>query len=274
MDNGFDSASDDHAAVRNRCYRPATPFITDRRQSVQTMTRTALITGASGGIGSATARELGEDHDVVIHYNSDREGAESVAADVRNAGQKALTHQCDLQDPAAIETMVETAREEFGGIDVLVNNAGVLHAAALETATDDVIQQTLRVNLEGALYCAREVLPDMRENGRGWIINISSTAGTTGSPTDAAYGASKCGLIGLTKSLAKQYTEEGIFTNTVAPGPAKTKMYAEERRPAAREKSPINRLVNPEEVAEVIRMFATTESVTGQTLTVDGGISL
>lgn len=238
------------------------------------MVRTALVTGASGGIGSATARDLGADHDVVIHYNSDREGAEAVAEDIRSNGRDALVHQCDIRDPDAIETMIDRARDELGSIDVLVNNAGILHAAALETASDDQIRQTLRINLEGALFCTRAVLPDMRARGEGWIVNLSSTAGTTGSPTDAAYGSSKAGIIGLTKSLAKQYTEDGIFTNTVAPGPTKTEMYAEERRPAAREKSPIGRLVEPEEVAEVIRTFATTGSVTGQTLTVDGGISL
>lgn len=236
------------------------------------MTRTALVTGASGGIGSATARELGTDHDVIVHYNSDRENAESVATDIEANGQDALVHQCDLRDPDETGEMMERARVEFGGVDVLVNNAGVFHTVALETASDDVIQQTLRVNLEGAVFCTREVLPGMRERGEGWIVNISSNAGTDGSPTDVAYGASKAGLLGLTRSLAKQYTEDGVFANTVAPGPVKTEMFAEERRPAAREQSPIDRLVEPEEVAEVVRLFATTSSIAGQTLTVDGGI--
>lgn len=238
------------------------------------MTRTALVTGASGGIGGATARDLGRDHDVVVHYNSDRDRAEAVADDIEENGQRALVHGCDLRESDAIEAMVERAREELGGIDVLVNNAGVLHAAALETASDEQIRRTIGVNLEGAIFCARAVLPGMRARGDGWIVNVSSVAGTTGSPTDAAYGASKGGLLGLTKSLAKQYTADGVFTNAVAPGPTKTEMYARERRPAAREQSPIERLVEPEEVAEVIRLFATTSSVTGQTIAVDGGIGL
>ena len=236
------------------------------------MTRTALVTGASGGIGSATAHDLGTDHDIVVHYNTDRETAEAVAADIRAGGQEAIIHGCDLRDPDAVEAMADRARETFGGVDVLVNNAGVLHAAALETATDEQIQGTLRVNLEGAVYCAREVLPGMRARGEGWIVNVSSTAGTEGSPTDAAYGASKAGLLGLTRSLAAQYTDDGIFTNAVAPGPVKTEMFAEERRPAVREESPIDRLVHPDEIAEAIRTFATTSSTTGQTLVVDGGI--
>jgi len=238
------------------------------------MTRTALVTGASGGIGTATARDLGADHDVVVHYHRDREGAEAVAEAVRERGQRALVRQCDLRDPDAIGEMVDDARETFGGVDVLVNNAGVLHAAPLEDATDEVVQGTLRVNLEGAVVCTREVLSGMLDRGEGWVVNVSSTAGTGGSPSDAAYGASKAGLLGFTKSLAKQYTEAGVFANAVAPGPVRTGMFAEERRPAVREASPIGRLVTPEEVAEVVRTFATTTSVTGRTLTVDGGVGL
>ena len=238
------------------------------------MTRTALVTGASGGIGSAIARDLGDDHDVLVHYNSDREEAETVAETVRESGQDALPHQCDLSHPDAVGEMVDRANEEFGGVDVLVNNAGVFHVAALETASDETIQQTIRVNLEGALYCCRAVLPVMLEQGEGRIVNIASTAGTDGSPTDAAYGASKGGLLGLTKSLAKQHSADGILTNAVAPGPVKTEMFTEDRRPAAREASPIDRLVEPDEIAEAVRLFATTSAVTGQTLVVDGGIGL
>ena len=238
------------------------------------MMRTALVTGASGGIGSATARDLGRDFDVVVHYNSDRESAEAVAEDVEEHGRAAIVHQCDVSDPDAVEAMFDRARDELGEIDVLVNNAAVLRMAPLETASNDDVQRTLRINLEGAVYCARAVLPEMRDRGEGWIVNVSSTAGLVGSPSDVVYGASKGGLLGFTKSLAKQYTEHGVFTNAVAPGPVKTEMFAEERRPATREESPIGRLITPEEVAEVIRTFATTTSMTGQTLVVDGGIRL
>lgn len=236
------------------------------------MAHTAFVTGASGGIGSAVARDLGRDHDVIVHYYSDREGAERVAEAVRERGQDAFVAACDVSDPAAIAEVVDEAREALGPVDVLINNAGVLRSAALETASDDAIQGTIRVNLEGALYATRAVLPDMLEEGAGRIVNVSSTAGTTGSPTDAGYGASKSGLIGLTRSLAKQYTDDGILTNTVAPGPTETDMFDESRRPEAREESPIDRLVTPAEVAEAVRFFVETSSITGQTLTVDGGL--
>lgn len=238
------------------------------------MAPTALVTGASGGIGSSIVRELGRDHDVVVHYNSDRDSAAAVAEDVREKGRDALVHRCDITDPDAVERMVARARDELGGIDVLVNNAGVLHGTPLEAASDEEIRQTLRVNLEGAVYCARAVLPGMRDGDGGRIVNVSSTAGTDGSPTDVAYGASKSGLLGLTKSLAKQYTEDGIFANAVAPGPVRTELFAEERRPATREASPIDRLVAPEEVAAVVRTFATTSVIAGETVVVDGGIRL
>lgn len=238
------------------------------------MTRTALITGASGGIGRAIARDLGQDHNIVVHYNADREGAEIAAEDVRSQGQKAIIHQCDVSNPTAVDEMINHAHDELGGIDVLVNNAAVFHVAEFETVSDEIIQQTTRVNLEGALYCSRAVLPEMRERESGWIVSISSTAGTAGSPTDVAYGASKAGVLGMTRSLATQYTEDGIFANAVAPGPVKTKMFDEERRPATRERSPIDRLIAPEEIASVVRTFATTTAITGETLVVDGGIGL
>jgi len=235
---------------------------------------TALVTGASGGIGRAIARDLGDDHDVVVHYHSDRDAAERVADEIGGDGTETLVQQCDVSDPDEVEAMVEAATGAFGTVDVLVNNAAVFFQQDIETAPDETLQSTVRVNVEGALYCTRAVLPGMRGQESGRIVNISSTAGVSGSPTDVAYGASKAGVLGLTRSLAKQYTDEGIFANAVAPGPTDTEMFAKERRPATRERSPIDRLVAPEEIAAAVRLFATTSAVAGQVLTVDGGISM
>lgn len=236
----------------------------------------AIVTGASQGIGRTVAETLATGGADVAICSRSQDRVDPVAEGINDdpASGDCLAVECNVRDREAVEAFVEATVEELGGVDVLVNNAGLFYTTALEAATDEEIQRTLRVNLEGTLFCTRAVLPGMIERGEGRIVNVSSIAGTRGSPSDAAYGASKAGMLGLTKSLAKQYTDEGIFSNAVAPGPTKTEMYAEERRPAARERSPIDRLVDPEEVAEAIRLFATTESVTGETLTVDGGISL
>lgn len=238
------------------------------------MAPTALVTGASGGIGAATARDLGRDHDIVVHYHSDRGSAEAVADDLAGGDTDAVVQGCDVSDPDEVAALVERADEAFGGVDVLVNNAAVFFQTALTEASVETIRRTLRVNLEGALYCTRAVLPGMLAGEGGRIVNVSSTAGVHGSPTDPSYGASKGGLLGLTRSLAKQYTAEGILANAVAPGPTDTEMFARERRPATRERSPIDRLVAPEEIADAIRYFATASATTGQVLTVDGGISM
>lgn len=236
------------------------------------MSRTAVITGASGGIGQATARELGRDHDILAHYHSDQAAAEGVADEIRDGGQDVLVHGCDLADPDAAARMIDRARAEFEGIDVLVNNAAVFHRTGLSEISVEDLDQTLDVNLAGPLYVTRAVLPVMLDQDGGHIVNVASTAGTHGSPTDPTYGASKAGLIGFTRSLARCHTDSGIFANAVAPGPTATEMFEEDRRPAARDRSPIDRLIRPEEVASAVRFFATTSSISGEVVDVDAGM--
>lgn len=236
------------------------------------MTRpTALVTGGSGGIGSACVRDLASDHDVAIHYHTDREGTEAAAEAAEAAGAEVSLLRADLADRSDVEGMIEGVVDQFGGIDVLVNNAAVFFQTGLLEMTPEQIETTLRVNLEGTIYCTRAVLPSMLERGGGRIVTISSRAGTRGSATDPVYGASKGGVVAFTQSLARQFTEEGVFSNVVAPGATATKMYAEERRPAKREASPIGRLVRPEEIADAVRFFTETESISGRVLEVDGG---
>lgn len=233
--------------------------------------RTALVTGASGGIGRATANALAADHNIVVHYHSNEAAAAETAALVREAGGEALTVGCDLSEPAASEDLVADATERFGGVDVLVNNAGVIHREPLETATDEVIRETIDVNLTGAVHTTRAVLPGLLERGGGHVVMVSSSAGIHGSPTDPVYGAAKAGMVGLMKSLARQHTPAGVFCNVVAPTATDTRMYPEAARPSARESIPIGRLIKPEEVAEAIRFVATTSSVSGKVLEVDAG---
>jgi len=231
----------------------------------------AIVTGASGGIGRATAAALAPDHDVLVHYHSNREGAEATAAAVEDAGGNAVLHSCDISDPAASVDLVDAAVDAFGRLDVLVNNASIFIEKDLESIENDEIEQTIGVNLLGTIHVTRAALPRLRERDVARVVSVASTAGTRGSPTDPTYGASKGGVVGLTKSVAKQYTADGVFANTVAPGPTNTPMFREERREAVREASPLGRLVTPEEVADAIRFFATTTSLSGRTLTVNGG---
>jgi 3-oxoacyl-[acyl-carrier protein] reductase len=218
---------------------------------------TAVVTGGSGGIGRACVSELASDHSVAVHYHSDREGAEAAVEAAEAGGVETGIFQADL--------------DRFGGVDVLVNNAGVFFQTGLLEMTPEEIETTLSVNVTGTIYCTRAALPSMLERGGGRIVTVASRAGTKGSPTDPVYGASKGGVIAFTRSLARQYTADGVFANAVAPGATDTKMYAEERRPAKREASPISRLVKPEEVADAVRFFADTESVSGRVLEIDGG---
>lgn len=231
----------------------------------------ALVTGGSGGIGNACVRELASDHDVAIHYHTDREGAEAAAETADDRGAQTLLLGADLADRTEVEGMVDRVADRFGGVDTLVNNAGVFFQTGLLEMTPEQIETTLAVNVTGTIYCTRAVLPGMLERGGGRIVTVASRAGIKGSPTDPVYGASKGGVIAFARSVARQFTGDGVFSNVVAPGATDTKMYAEERRPAKREASPIDRLVRPEEVADAVRFFTETEAISGRVLEVDGG---
>jgi 3-oxoacyl-[acyl-carrier protein] reductase len=231
---------------------------------------TALVTGGSGGIGRACVRELASDHDVAVHYNSDRAGAEAAVEAAEAQGAQTQAVQADLLKFDEIEAMVDDVVARFDGLDVLVNNAAVFFMKGLLELSPERIRTTMRVNTEGSIFVTRAALPALLDEG-GNVVTVSSRAGTRGSPTDPAYGASKAGVIGLTQSIARNHTEDGLFANVVAPGAVDTKMFPDERRPARRDSSPIGRLVTPEEVANAVRLFAETEAISGRVLEIDGG---
>lgn len=237
------------------------------------MSPTALVTGGSGGIGRATALAFAVDHDVVVQYHSNETDANRVVDEIRNGGGRAIALRCDVSDREAVDRLVERSRAEFDRIDVLVNNAGVPPDADTEFVdrSPESIDGILRVNLVGTMYCTQAVVGEMAERGEGRIVNVASTAGLHGSPSDLVYGASKGGMVAFTKSLAKRYTAEGVLSNVVAPSVTDTPLLPSERREEAAELFPQNRIAEPEEVAAAIRFLATELYDSGKVLEVAGG---
>jgi len=237
------------------------------------MAPVALVTGGSGGIGRACVKSLAPDHDVVVNYYSNKEAASALADEITDQSDlgAAITFRCDVSNRADVQEMVETISHDLGDISVLVNNAGVADRKDLLDVDDDDIDKKVAVNVKGTIFCTQALLPSMLEAEEGRIVNIASTSGTRGVETDVVYGMTKAGMVSFTKSLARLYTSEGIFSNAVAPSVTDTPMQPPERRPVAEKYLPIDRLIRPHEVAEVVRLFAMTESISGKTLEIDGG---
>lgn len=241
--------------------------------------KVALVTGASRGIGRAIALALARaGANVAINYRTGADPAAAVAADIEALGRRAITVGADVRDPDAVTRMVATVRETLGGLHVLVNNAGVAGPGLLAEISDDAWDWMIDVNLKGTFLCCRAAVPHLLASGGGSIVNISSNAGQTGgTPHQVAYAASKAGLFGLTKALARELAGQRIRVNCVAPTSVATEMVGE-RSPdeiAERTRSiPLGRFGQPDEVAQAVVFLANDETasfITGQTLFVNGG---
>jgi 3-oxoacyl-[acyl-carrier protein] reductase len=236
----------------------------------------ALVTGAATGIGRAVAlRFAREGMAVAVNYSRSQAEAEETLAGVRGCGVPALLCKANVADDAAVRAMVARCRDELGGLDVLVNNAGTtrfIDHRDLEALTDAVWDEILGVNLKGTFYACRAAMPLLKER-RGSIVNVTSVAGVQGNGSSIPYAASKAALNCLTKSLARAFGPH-VRVNAVAPGPVLTRWLADHQDAVARmvADTPLGRAAAPDDIADAVAFLARgTTLVTGQVLVVDGG---
>jgi 3-oxoacyl-[acyl-carrier protein] reductase len=236
----------------------------------------ALVTGASRGIGAAIARALANDGwPVGVNYRRDAEGAESVVKEITDAGGRALAVQADIADPDAAETLFKRVEEELGPVLVLVNNAGVRADGLSPQIDDDDWQRVIDTNLSAAFRLTRRALRPMIRNRFGRVVNIASVVGAErANPGQANYAASKAGLVAMTKTVAAEVARRNVTVNAVAPGLIETDM-TEGLGDGLLELVPARRAGTPEEVAACVRFLTSGEAgyVTGVCLTVDGGLT-
>ena len=243
--------------------------------------RVALVTGASRGIGRAIALDLAkEGTNIIINYRSRPDAAEDVAKSITEAGCEALLVKADVADEFEVKSMVDKVVERLGGVDILINNAALHRGSRVQKLSSEDWELVINSTLRGAFNCCRYIVPLMMERGWGRIINISSYTGIHGWAGDTAYGSAKAGLIGFTKSLAKEVAKKGITTNVVIPGYLQTDMTSvlfptEEKIKFAIQMIPMGRPGKPEEVAELVSFLAFKGSyITGAVIRVDGGMGM
>lgn len=238
----------------------------------------ALITGGSRGIGRSTAILFAEaGADVAISFRKHSEAAEEVKHQIEKRGRKVLILQADLAHKEEIYQMVRSVMEQWKRIDILVNNAGIWTYGEMGSMDDKVWSETMRINLDGVFHASNAVVPFMKEQKRGWIINVSSTAGVRGEAFHSHYAASKGALIALTKSLAVELAPYNIRVNCVAPGWVDTEMCAEvfsdpEFRKSVEESIPLRRIPPPGDIAGPILFLASdlARHISGEVLNVNG----
>ena len=240
--------------------------------------KTALVTGASRGIGKAIALVLAEvGADVAVNYAGNEQAAEEVVQSIVNMGRKAIKIQADIGNIAAADQMVKQTIEQLGKLDILVNNAGITRDNLLMRMKEEEFDEVIHTNLKGVFNCIKAATRPMMKQRSGSIINISSVVSFTGNPGQANYIAAKSGVNGLTKAAAKELASRGIRVNAVAPGFIETDMtgqLTEEQRSSIAPLIPLARMGQVDEVAKAVRFLASDDAsyMTGQTLHVDGGM--
>lgn len=242
--------------------------------------KVAVVTGASRGIGRAIALAFGrEGAFVVVNYNGSADKAEEVVNEIRSNGGDAVAIQCDVGDMASAEPFFKNIVKEYGGVDILVNNAGINRDGLLMGMKEEDFDAVIRTNLKGAFNGCKCVARPMMKKRAGRIINMASVAGVIGNAGQANYAASKAGVIGLTKSVAKELASRGITVNAIAPGFIKTDMtdaLPDSVKEEAVKQIPLGSFGEVEDIAEMAVFLASDKAgyITGQVLCVDGGVAI
>lgn len=242
--------------------------------------KTVLITGASRGIGKEIALKFArEGYNIILNYNTSESKAKDIAVQIKKCGVKCLMLRADVAIEENVKQMVARAIDEFGKIDVLVNNAGVALSKLFQLTTTDEIARVFGVNTFGVINCSKAVVPSMVSDKNGKIINISSIWGKVGASMETIYSASKGAVIAFTMALAKELAPSNISVNCVCPGVIDTDMlleYNEDDKNDLKEQTPLNRLGTPQDVANAVYFLASDNAsfITGQIITVDGGFAL
>lgn len=238
--------------------------------------KTALVTGGAKGIGAAICRELANmGYNLAVNYNSSYEAAQSLKSELSQLVDVDI-YKADVSDSTQVADMLDNIKKDFGGVDVLVNNAGIAQQALFTDITDEMWQRMIGTNLTGTFNCCRSVLPYMINQKNGVIINITSMWGQVGASMEVHYSAAKAGVIGLTKALAKEVGLSGIRVNAVSPGVVLTDMmaqFSDEDKAVLKDETPLNRLGTPEDIAHTVAFLCSDKAdfITGQIIPVNGG---
>lgn len=242
--------------------------------------KVALVTGAGRGIGRAIALRLAaEGAFVIVNYNGSRQKAQEAVEEIEKLGGKGTAYQCDISDNAACEAMIKDVIREYGHLDILVNNAGITRDNLVMKMSDEEFDAVYETNLKGVFHTIHHASRQFLKQRSGRIINISSVSGIMGNAGQANYSAAKAGVIGLTKSVARELASRGITVNAVAPGMIETDMtqvLPESVKEQMLNQIPLNRIGKPDEIAAAVAFLASDEAayITGQVIAVDGGMTM
>lgn len=239
-----------------------------------------LVTGAGRGIGASIARRFAsEGAEVIVNYSGNDEAAQKTVDEITATGGQSQKYKCSVNDSESVKVMIDEIIKEFGRIDILVNNAGITKDGLMLRMADEDFDRVIDVNLKGTFNCTKYVLKYMLKQKSGKIINISSVVGLSGNAGQVNYSASKAGIIGITKSAAKELSSRGITVNAVAPGYVDTdmtKVLSDNIRNEILKNIPLQRMGNVEDISNCVAFLASEDAsyITGQVISVDGGMHI